>query len=112
MGSVPPSHSEVADELLHRLKLIETARGRSASPWRRFLLDRVKLLCLVAGAVLVFGESGLFDSWTGFLGVFLLAAGLTAFQDRSRERLDALVEYLQRTGQLSPAGSGAAEPSA
>jgi hypothetical protein len=57
------------------------------------------VIVAASGAVILFDQTESF--WIAF-AVLLVAAGLTAFRDRSAERLDALVEFLDGTGQLDP----------
>ena len=103
MGTVPLDHSEVADEALRRLKLIETARGQGASLVRRRVTNLVFSLLGGIGAILVWRESGYSPpSLWGVVGVILIAGSFQTFPDRSRERLDALVELLERKGLLDP----------
>lgn len=103
METVPLDRSEVADEALRRLKLIETARGQGASLVRRRVWQLVCSLLGTIGALLVWKASDFSPpSLVGVLGIILIAGSFQTLPDRSRERLDALVEFLERKGLLDP----------
>ena len=101
MGNVPPNQLEAGRAALRTLKLVERVRGQSVSPWRRLAAERIGMVLAVAGALLLWDQ---LDSWPAVLGVLLIAAGVAGPQDRTPARFDALVEYLESTGQLQSGG--------
>jgi len=103
MKAVPLDHSRVANDALRRLKLIETARGPGPSLVRSRVTQLVCSMLATIGALLVWRESDFAPpSLLGVLGVLLIAGSFQTLPDRSRERLDALVEFLERKGLLDP----------
>jgi len=106
MKHVPPDEQEVASAALRQLKLIEIARGQRTPPFRRLVGERVRLLLVIVGALLVWSQAdvSIFRSWPSLVGFGMLVAGLAAPRDRSKERLDALVEFLEALGHLAPGG--------
>ena len=113
METVPLDRLEVADEALRRLKLIETARGQGASLVRKRVTQLVFSLLGIIGALVVWRESDFSpSSLVGVVGIILIAGSFQTLPDRSRERLDALVEFLERKGLLDPVDrSQSSEPS-
>jgi len=102
MGNVPAEQREVASTALRRLTLIQIARGPSASRWRKLAAERVRLIMVIAGVLLLWEQPAMSNSSWLVFGVLLVVLGLTAPRDRSAERLDALVEFLESTRQLDP----------
>jgi len=102
MTDVTAEQREIGHAALRRLKLIQIARGPSISPLRKLLAERVRVIMVIAGVLLLWGRPAVSSSlWLAF-GVLLVVMGLTAPRDRSAERLDALVELLASTRQLDP----------
>ena len=97
MESVAPNHEELSNELLKRLSLLQAARGAPEPFWR----IRLKMVYTLVGALFLYRcmealpEAGLL-----VLGVAMLVIGLAPSRHDSDERLDALIEFLDRKGQL------------
>jgi len=106
MGTLPPAHAELGSAVLRQLKLIEIARGQSRPPLLRLVGERVRLLLVIVGALLVWSQADLsiLMSWPSVAGFGLLVAGLAVPRDRSKERIEALVEFLEAEGHLVPGG--------
>jgi hypothetical protein len=102
MGNVSSEQREAGSAALRRLKLIQIARGPDVSPLRKLLAERVRVIMVVAGALLLWDQPSASNSLWLVFGVLLVVVGLTAPRDRSAERLDALVEFLESTQQLDP----------
>jgi len=102
MEAVPEQEYEVGRGALRRLELIQLARGKRDSFWPKVAKERLATLTLLLGVFLLLDNPEFTGSYTGVFGVLLIVLGMIAPRDRSSERLDALVEYLDSTGQLDP----------
>ena len=115
MKSTAPSHDEIGKELLDRVRLVQVARGSPASFWRSHVETRGKSLLALLGVFFVYSDfvEPLPHTWMLLLGICLLVVGFPPRSDDSSDRLDALIRFLDRKGQLSVGDAGIQdEPSA
>ena len=76
---------------------MEIARGSEVSPLLGRLAVHGRTILVVFGVVLLQNLSNGGNSWWAFVGVLSIVVGLTKPRDRSAERIDALVEFLELT---------------
>jgi hypothetical protein len=104
VGSVPREHEEKARELLEQMRLLEVARGNKGL-WRWHAADRLFLLSFTAMVLIIYhivAEAG-FRPWMLFMLPFLLFAGIRPSELGTNARVDALLEFLERSGRLRAA---------
>ncbi len=115
MKSTAPSHDEIGNELLDRMRLVQVARGSPATFWRSHVETRGKSMLALLGVCFVYFDfvESLPHTWMLLLGMCMLVVGFSPRRDDSSDRLDALIQFLDREGQLSVGDAGIQdEPSA
>jgi hypothetical protein len=101
VGSAPSEHEEKARELLAQMRLLEVARGNRGL-WNWHAGDRLFLLSFTAIVLVLyhnFVEDG-FQVWMLLMLPVLLFAGLRPSALGTNARVDALLEFLERSGRL------------
>jgi hypothetical protein len=103
----------VADDIGHQVRLTQLARGKPFTFWHWALEHRAKPFLGGIGLVMVMYEvawSAPHD-WLVLAGLLLMLFGFRRRRDDQRERVDALVELLDRKGLLDVPGAEAEEGS-
>ncbi len=98
------TQTELARKLLERMRLLQVARGRPLSFWRRRWESTGKVALMFLGLMLAaeaVPAEVVTHGWMLPAGVFLIVIGVSPRRDAPGERLDALIRFLDEKGQLS-----------
>lgn len=101
-ATIAPDQQEIANELLERMRLLETARGSSAGFWRSYVAERIGLMLSLLGAsgIVYAIERGASPAFMFVLFPLVLVTGFPSRRENPHVRMDALIEFLDRAGRL------------